>query len=160
MPSVAVRIPRNATRHGDTMRLFATVCASLSLAMLLAGCADHEAKWALQGRTSLIGLDQSTIRMCAGLPTGTVKDGRSEIWSYERNTSSPAGVAPVAVTLPLGLSVGGSVPVGYCRVQMRFAGGRITEVHYAGATDVGNFRDAACGQIVRGCLPQEGRQAD
>lgn len=51
----------------------------LLLASLLAGCADREAKWALEGRSGLIGLDQSTIRMCAGLPTGTVKDGRSEI---------------------------------------------------------------------------------
>lgn len=126
--------------------------------LLLAGCADQEARWALEGRSDLIGLDQSTIRMCAGLPTGTVKDGRSEIWTYEHTTSSPAGVAPVAVTLPLGLSVGGSAPVGYCRVQMRFVHGKITEVHYAGATDIGSFQDAACGQIVRGCLPQEGRK--
>jgi hypothetical protein len=132
----------------------------LLVALPLAGCADREAKWALEGRTSLIGLDQSSIRMCAGLPNGTVKDGRSEIWMYERNTSSPSGIAPVAVTLPLGLSVGGSVPVGYCRVQMRFAGGKVTEVHYAGATDISQYRDAACGQIVRGCLPQEGRRID
>jgi hypothetical protein len=132
----------------------------LSLALLLAGCADREAKWALEGRSSLIGLDQSTIRMCAGFPNGTVKDGRTEIWMYERNTSSPAGVAPVAVTLPLGLSVGGSVPVGYCRVQIRFAGGKVSEVHYAGATDISHYRDAACGQIVRSCLPQEGRTVE
>jgi hypothetical protein len=149
-------IPAHATRYGDTMRLLTL----LLLTLPLAGCADREAKWATQGRTSLIGLDQSTIRMCAGLPSGTVKDGRTEIWMYERNTSSPAGVAPVAVTLPLGLSVGGATPVGYCRVQMRFAGGKVSEVHYAGATDIASHRDAACGQIVRSCLPREGRPID
>jgi hypothetical protein len=73
-------------------------------------------------------------------------------------SATPAGVAPVAVTIPPGFNLGGSVPVGYCRVQMRFVGGKIAELHYAGATDIGNYRDAACGQIVRGCLPQEGRR--
>ncbi|WP_024507150.1 hypothetical protein [Bradyrhizobium sp. ARR65] len=128
---------------------------------VLAGCAEKEAEWAQRGKESLIGLDQSSIRMCAGLPTGTTKDGRGEIWMYEHTTSPPGGVAPPTFTVPPGFNVGGSAPSGYCRVQLRFASGKVAEVQYAGATDILDARDAACGQIVRTCLDYKpGKQAD
>lgn len=138
-----------------------TFCLLACAPLLLAGCAQKEAEWAMKGRTTLVGLDQSAIRMCAGLPTGTTKDGRSEIWMYEHTTSLPDGMAPFTVTLPIGLGFGGTTPSGYCRVQMRFLKGKVTEVQYAGATDILNARDAACGQIVRSCLDYgtPGRQA-
>jgi hypothetical protein len=120
--------------------------------LVLAGCAEREAEWAQRGRAGLIGLDQSAIRMCAGLPGGTTKDGPGEIWMYEHAATPPGGVAPPTVTVPPGFNIGGQAPTGYCRVQLRFIGGKVTEVQYAGATDIGNARDAACGQIVRTCL--------
>ena len=120
--------------------------------LVLAGCADREAEWARRGRESLVGLNQSAIRMCAGLPTGTTKDGRGEIWMYEHATSPPGGVLPPTVTIPPGLNIGGQPPTGYCRVQLRFVAGKVAQVQYAGATDIGNAQDAACGQIVRTCL--------
>jgi hypothetical protein len=120
--------------------------------LVLTGCAEREAEWALRGRDSLIGLDQSAIRMCAGLPTGTAKDGKGEIWMYEHAASPPGGIAPPTVTLPPGLNIGGQSPAGYCRVQLRFVGGKVAQVQYAGATDIGEAQDAVCGQIVRTCL--------
>ena len=120
--------------------------------LVLAGCAEREAEWARRGRESLIGLNQSNIRMCAGLPTGTAKDGTGEIWMYEHAASAPGGVAPPAVTIPPGLNIGGQPLTGYCRMQLRFVGGRVAEVQYAGNTDIGDARDAVCGQIVRTCL--------
>lgn len=133
--------------------LASLVLTSLVLASLvLSGCAEQEAEWAQRGRASLVGLDQSAIRMCAGLPSGTTKDGSSEIWMYEHAATPPGGVAPPTLTVPPGLNVGGQAPSGYCRVQLRFVRGKVAEVQYAGATDIGSARDAVCGQIVRTCL--------
>jgi hypothetical protein len=120
--------------------------------LVLVGCAERDAEWAQRGRENLVGLDQSTIRMCAGLPTGTTKDGRGEIWMYEHAASPPGGVAPPTITIPPGLNVGGQPPTGYCRVQLRFVAGKVAQVQYAGASDIGNAQDAVCGQIVRTCL--------
>jgi hypothetical protein len=120
--------------------------------LVLASCADREAEWAKLGRDKLIGLDQSAIRMCAGLPNGTTKDGRGEIWMYEHAATPPGGVSPPTITVPPGLNVGGQPPTGYCRVQLRFIAGKVAQVQYAGATDMWNARDAVCGQIVRTCL--------
>jgi hypothetical protein len=131
-------------RHRLRMLLFAP--------FFLTGCAEREAEWAQRGRENLVGLDQSTIRMCAGLPTGTAKDGPGEIWMYEHAASAPGGVAPPTFTIPPGLNVGGQPPTGYCRVQLRFVGGKVAQVQYAGATDIANAQDAICGQIVRTCL--------
>lgn len=120
--------------------------------LVLNGCAEKEAEWAQSGREKLLGLDQSEIRMCAGLPTGTTKDGAGEIWMYEHATSPPDGIAPPTFTIPPGLNIGGQPITGYCRVQLRFVKGKVAQVQYAGATDIGDARDAACGQIVRTCL--------
>jgi hypothetical protein len=122
------------------------------MSLVLAGCAQKDAEWAQSGREKLVGLDQSAIRMCAGLPTGTTKDGKDEIWMYEHATSPPDGIAPPTFTIPPGLNIGSQPITGYCRVQLRFVKGRVTQVQYAGATDIGSARDAACGQIVRTCL--------
>jgi hypothetical protein len=120
--------------------------------LVLVGCAERDAEWARRGKENLIGLNQSAIRMCAGLPSGTAKDGAGEIWMYEHAASAPGGVAPPAVTIPPGLNIGGQPLNGYCRVQLRFVGGKVAEVQYAGNTDIGDARDAVCGQIVRTCL--------
>ena len=120
--------------------------------LVLAGCAEREAEWAERGRENLIGLDQSAIRMCAGLPTGTTKDGHGEIWMYEHAASPPGGVAPPTFTVPPGLNIGGQSPTGYCRVQLRFVAGKVAQVQYAGATEIYSAQDAVCGQIVRTCL--------
>ncbi len=90
--------------------------------------------------------------MCDGLPAGTAKDGRSEIWMYEHAASPPGGVVLPAITIPPGVNIGGQPPTGYCRVQLRFVAGKVVQVQYAGATDIGSAQDAACGQIVRTCL--------
>jgi hypothetical protein len=120
--------------------------------LVLTACAEREAEWARRGRDSLVGLDQSTVRMCAGLPSGTAKDGTGEIWMYEHAASPPGGVALPAVTIPPGVNIGGQPPTGYCRVQLRFVKGKVAQVQYAGATDIGSAQDAVCGQIVRTCL--------
>jgi hypothetical protein len=120
--------------------------------LVLSGCAERDAEWAKRGRESLIGLDQSNLRMCAGLPTGTAKDGTGEIWMYEHAASAPGGIAPPTLTLPPGVNIGGQAPTGYCRVQLRLVNGKVAQVQYAGATDIGDAQDAVCGEIVRSCV--------
>ena len=120
----------------------------------LCGCAAQEARNAYLGRTQLVGLSQSDIRMCAGLPTGTAEDRRGEIWTYEHGGTTPGGLTTPALPLmmPWGPSSVGVATDGYCRVQLRFVKDRVAEVEYAGATDVGAARNAFCSPIIRTCL--------
>lgn len=60
----------------------------------------------LKAVTSLVGMEQSAIHMCARLPTGTVKDGHSEIWSYERATSTLGGREAVSFDILRGVNIG------------------------------------------------------
>ena len=124
------------------------------LAVTLCGCAAQEARNAYLGRTQLVGLSQSDVRMCAGFPTGTAEDRRSEIWTYEHGGTTPGGLTTPALPLmmPWGPSSVGVATDGYCRVQLRFVKDRVAEVEYAGATDVGAARNAFCSPIIRTCL--------
>ncbi len=36
--------------------------------------------------------------------------------------------------------------------QLRFVNGKVVQVQYAGATDIGDAEDAVCGEIVRTCV--------
>lgn len=124
------------------------------MASCLCGCAAKEAVTASMAQTRMVGLTQSDVRMCAGLPTGTTSDPRGDIWMYEHGGTTPGGLsAPgVPVPMPWGVGVIGISTDGYCRAQVRFVNGRVAEVAYAGATDIGAARNAFCAPIIRSCL--------
>ncbi|UOM33497.1 hypothetical protein [Acuticoccus sp. I52.16.1] len=127
----------------------------LPLAVLpVAGCVIADAYDAAEGRSDIVGLTKTELRMCAGFPTKTMTEGGTEIWSYVR--SSAAGTSVTLPTLPTLISIPGpsfsQSSTMDCRAQMRFAEGKVVEVAYAGATDVMGAEDAACGEIVRGCI--------
>ncbi|MGV6875288.1 hypothetical protein ACUSIJ_21665 [Pseudochelatococcus sp. B33] len=127
-------------------------------ALLCVGCVHRSAEQALEGKSALLGMSKTQVRMCAGLPNKTVTDDGDEIWSYERVVSG--GTAISLPTLPTNFAIPMSIPgphfsqsnISYCHAQVRFVQGRVVEVAYAGATDILNARDAACGQVVRGCI--------
>jgi hypothetical protein len=133
-------------------------CLYLVIALSLSGCGAHEAEIAKQGRSGLVGLSQSDIRMCAGLATKTEKDKAGDIWMYEHGTSSPDGMTPT-VGFPFAASVQFNAPnAGYCRVQLRFVKDRVAAVEYAGETDMMGHRDAVCAQMIRTCMERYARR--
>jgi len=140
------------------MRRRFVLLSVVSLSMTLASCAAEQAEMAAKARSDLVGLSQSTIRMCAGLATKVEKDRSGDIWMYEHGTSSPGGFASPTLVAPIVGGVQLNQPNGYCRVQLRFVNNRVAEVQYAGETDIMGARDAACAQMVRTCLEQRERQ--
>lgn len=137
------------------MRLQLTL---ILLASLCVGCVHRSAEQALRGKSALLGLSKTQVRMCAGLPNKTISDDGNEIWSYERAVAGGASIS--LPTLPTNFAIPLAIPgpsfsqsnVSYCHAQVRFVEGRVVEVAYAGATDILNARDAACGQVVKGCI--------
>ena len=128
------------------------VITTFILVACLPGCGGQEAQLARYGKVALIGLNQSELRVCAGFPAKNEKDKDGEVWMYEHGASMPGGYTAPGVGLPWGGSISGNAPNGYCRAQFRFVAGRVTEVPYAGETDLWGNRDAVCAQIIRNCL--------
>jgi hypothetical protein len=91
------------------------------------------------------------ILMCAGHPTSEDNVSGGKIWMYEHGEATTGGLTFQPVLPVVGAQI--TEPnTGYCRVQMRFAGGKVAEVSYAGATNVWGRKDAICAPIVRNCL--------
>ncbi|WP_108662151.1 hypothetical protein [Acuticoccus kandeliae] len=126
----------------------------MALATVLGSCAARDSQQAAVGKDAIVGLTKTQVRMCAGLPTKTVTADGAEIWSYERVVAGGS-----SITLPTVPSV---VPIpgpsfsqansAYCHAQVRFKENKAIEVAYAGATAVMGAPDAACAQIVQGCV--------
>jgi hypothetical protein len=124
---------------------------------MLAGCAEPYAEMAGRAKSGLVGLSETDIRMCAGHPAAIDGYKGGEIMMYERDAIPPGGISPPATPLPWGIEVA-EPPVGYCRVQLRLEGGKVTEVSYAGQTDIWGAHDAACAPIVKNCMGYQGKR--
>jgi hypothetical protein len=126
------------------------IFACLSFSQLVQGCGVENAEIALRGKSELVGMKEHDILMCAGHPTNedTVPGGK--IWMYEHGEAS--GGLAIQPVIPLGVAQVADPNSGYCRVQLRFAGGKVAEVSYAGATNLWGRKDAICGPIIRNCL--------
>jgi hypothetical protein len=124
---------------------------SLVVLLLMSGCAAQDAEIARRGRSELLGLSNVDLRMCAGHPNNEDKYPGGEIWMYEHGAVTPGGITVTPVIPVAGVSIG-QPGGGYCRVQLRLVHDRVTEVAYAGATDMIGGEDAACASIIRTCL--------
>ncbi|MDW6025779.1 hypothetical protein SAZ10_28850 [Mesorhizobium sp. BAC0120] len=107
-------------------------------------------------RTALVGMSETDVRMCAGFPSRTVDIESGQIWTYER-TINRGGVSLALPRVDLGVLPvpGGSVtvaPGGYCNMQVRFSGGRVAQVEYAGDNDLPRRRNALCEPIIDECV--------
>ncbi|MBJ3777255.1 hypothetical protein [Acuticoccus mangrovi] len=124
----------------------------------MAACAVHDADQAEEGKSVIVGMSKTEVRMCAGFPTKTLSDDKGEIWSYERVITGGRSIALPTVPIPTPTSImlpGPQFSQGsgaYCHAQVRFKKDHVVEVAYAGATDMMGASDAACGQIVQGCI--------
>jgi hypothetical protein len=142
--------------RSDRWRLRAAAVLSLAT---LSSCAAREAYQAGTGRTAVLGFTKTEMVMCAGIPQRTWSAGEAEVWSYDLESKETGGVsitAPVFLPVAGVANIGGSA--GYCHMQVRFRETKVTEVTYAGETDIGPARNAVCAPIVRGCLAYKARR--
>lgn len=121
------------------------------VATVLPGCAVRDAQVAAAARTSLIGMDQERLSLCAGLPTKVERvDERTELRSYEWKPSDSNSLSLSVPVIGGGFSLGGG---GECKVTFRLVDGVVSAMGYAGDTDSGpGGRDALCAPVVRHCL--------
>ena len=129
--------------------------AAITLCAGLAACAREDGRIADAARTSVVGYSQKDIRMCAGFPTQTYKDGATEFWSYKGDASSGGGIAvstPLAVVPGLSQTTNVAAPSGSCSMQVRFVQGRVAEIAYSGDTDMAGVAHAFCAPLIRNCL--------
>jgi hypothetical protein len=136
-------------RSGKPRKLGTVACVFVLLT--LSGCAVKEAETAKDARATLVGLTEKEMTLCAGFPAKAESVKGTTIWMYEHGATNPSGIPMPTVTLP----VGGDVTAasnGYCRVQLRFARGKVAEVSYAGATEIWGVQDAVCAPFVRNCI--------
>jgi hypothetical protein len=127
---------------------------ALAISTLLTSCAAQDAYVASAGLQSVVGLDRTALRMCAGLPARISKDDGAEIWSYELDGKQAGGVSvsmPVFIP-PAGGALNVGVGGGYCRMQVRFDDGLVAEAKFAGDTGSGPGRDSVCAPVVRSCI--------
>jgi hypothetical protein len=129
---------------------------SAVIAVLLAGCASHEAGLA---RTALIGASYIDAKTCLGFPTRaeTIEDGSLLAqWDYIETGDTAAlplsDLAALPITLPF--AIAGTVSIngsGNCHAIAHVVAGKITSFVYSGAAGVLSGPDARCHAIVRGC---------
>jgi hypothetical protein len=125
--------------------------SSFILLISLTACATQYARVANDAKVTIVGFTTDDILMCAGHPSTIDKSGASEIWMYEHGAVTPGGVVPTIVSPYGGASLTQSAGQ-YCRVQLRIDRGQVTDVSYAGDTDVFGAKNAECAPVVRNCL--------
>jgi hypothetical protein len=130
---------------------------SLALFTITACTPSYEV--AKQGRHLVIGMEATSLQLCAGIPTRTAQiDRRTQLWSYENKYERTGGLE---ITLPIiggGIAAGGSGS--YCHALVRIVDGKVAGVTYAGDNDDFIGRDGVCAPIFRGCLREQQQSRD
>jgi hypothetical protein len=120
--------------------LFAFILVSLT------GCAEHEAELARTAQINLMGVSQTYLEACLGLPDQKVTDGKTTIFTYFANPTRTVNLSvPVFNTIGVSLA-------GYCHATFRLYKGHVMEVRYTGDTDTMGSKDSACAPIIRSCM--------
>ena len=124
----------------------------LALLAITACTPPHEV--ARQGRQLVVGMDATTLKTCAGIPTRVERlDARTELYSCENKYERTGGLQ---ITLPIiggGIAAGGSGS--YCHALVRVVDGRVAGVTYAGDNDDMIGREGVCAPIFRGCVREQ-----
>jgi hypothetical protein len=126
------------------------------LILSLTACGLHDSHVASHAEADLVGMSELNLHLCAGFPTKTETVQGVVLETYETTAAQPN----LSVALPslgpisgggFGVSGGGS---SYCRATFALVDGKITSVHYAGATEVLFGPLAKCAPIVEHCLTE------
>jgi hypothetical protein len=130
---------------------------SLAFLAITACTPAHEV--ARQGRHLVIGVEATSMQLCAGIPTRTAQiDRRTQLGSYENQNERTGGLE---ITLPIiggGIAAGGSGS--YCHALVRIVDGKVAGVTYAGDNDDFIGKEGVCAPIFRGCLREQQQSRD
>jgi hypothetical protein len=125
-----------------TRRVLAMSAAALSLA----SCAVQDSHIAEHGEHRFIGMRETDLESCIGVPDQHASFGATDVLTYYATSSSST-----SFTLPvvggIGLSNGG-----YCHATFRLDNGIVTRVLYSGEKNATLAPDAYCAPIMRTCL--------
>jgi hypothetical protein len=129
------------------MRSFILMPVLFSTMLALPACSTFDNHEARQAQTQLVGLDEESLHMCAGLPTKTesLRGMTLETYEYSPNAST------FALTLPLagGINLGSS---GYCHATFAIQNNQVKAVEYGGDTGDLFGHVSTCSPIVNNCL--------
>ncbi len=117
----------------------------------LPACSIRDAQTAATARTSLVGLSQEQLSLCAGLPAKTERvDPRTELRSYEAKADDAKALSLNFPVIGGGVNLGSG---GNCKVTFKLVDGHVQALGFAGDTDSGpGGIDAVCAPVVRHCL--------
>lgn len=123
------------------------------LGLLVSSCATHHAFNRVEiAKTTMRGMSEQDVRMCAGFPNKTYEDGKTRIWSYELEQRTGGVTLNAPVMFGLANSSLSLASNGYCKVQFLFIDGRVDKISYAGDSDTPRGRDTLCTPVISGCV--------
>jgi hypothetical protein len=125
----------------------------------------REDKTVHAARRALIGMSEADIRMCAGFPTSGVKiSDKEKIWTFQRSYSRGSlnvGMSSLAVGPMPGVTGATAVGAqGFCNTQVRFIGGRVAQVEFAGDNNTPTHINGLCVSTIDACVAyaEKGRE--
>ena len=127
-------------------------CRSVALLAIGACTPTHEV--AIQGRQLVIGMDATTLKSCAGIPTRVEQlDPSTQLYSHENKYERTGGLEIILPIIGGGFAAGGSGS--YCHALVRIGDGRVAGVTYAGDNDDMIGREGVRAPIFRGCVREQ-----
>ena len=119
--------PRRVLKRGVLL-----LCAGLVAGFI--SCRSERAGWAEADAGALNGLSTAAVQACAGRPNAKRRSGTE--WIYVAGDDQPGF---------------GGRPPRFCEARVRFAGDKVTDVRYSGATGALSGAGAECAPIFARC---------
>jgi hypothetical protein len=120
--------------------------AALLAVLMLASCSLADSRTAERAKSDLIGLDETDLQSCLGVPDQHVSLGATDIFTYyATSTSSMSYTVPIVGGLGLSNS-------GYCHATFSLEHRRVVRILYSGEKNAMLSPDAYCAPILNTCL--------
>jgi hypothetical protein len=124
----------------------------LCLPLILAACGYPESRRAHKAQISMIGMTEEDLQACAGIPDK--KQALNDDTSVLQYAYKPKATGAFSIN-PLGLGTLSFAGQGSeCTAIFRIYKHRVSDLHFAGDTDLEIGTDGVCEPIVRGCVRQ------
>lgn len=128
-----------------------TKAVSLTLSVLVGGCAIQRAQVAQDAQGKMIGLSKEQVLACMGPPVQKAAEGATEVWSYASGdgTTVSSGFGQYH---GYGLASATSTSRSrFCTVNVTMTAGRVSQINYLGPTGGLLTRGEQCAFAVERC---------
>jgi hypothetical protein len=112
--------------------------AALLAVLVLAGCSLADARTARRAQSVLLGMDETDLQECLGVPDQHVSAGATDIFTYYATSTSSMSYS-IPVVGGLGMSNGG-----YCHATFTLENRRVSRILYSGEKNAVLSPDAYC----------------